>query len=122
MFFDDNQNENKDKQEIRRLQEEVKRFKSHACLLAISTIVGLIICVLTAISNGAHNQKFFFCSFGDATFSLGILWFWINIFYLFVGAPSTKELHSKLICIYAAIIVLLSIVTMIVFYKVMLPY
>lgn len=122
MFYDDNQNESKDKQEIRRLKDEVKRFKSHACLLAISTIVGLIICVLIAVSNGAYNQNFFFCSFGDAAFSLGILWFWINVFYLFIGAPSTKELHSKLTCIYAAIIVLLTIVTMFLFYKVILPY
>lgn len=122
LYYDDPSNESKERQEINRLKEEVKRFRSHAILLAASNISGLIICIDIAVSNGAYSQKFFLFSFGDVAFSLGIIWFWINAAYLFIGAPSTRELNSKLTCICASIIVLLSLATMFLFYRVILPY
>lgn len=122
MLLDDNSNESKDKQEIKRLKEEAKRFRSHACLLASSNIVGLIICISIAVSNGAYSQKYFLGSFGEVAFSLGTIWFWINISYLVLGASSTKEIHSKTTCICAAIIVLLSFLTELLFAKVILPF
>lgn len=122
LYYDDPSNESKERQEINRLKEEVKRLRSHAILLAASNISGLIICIGIAVSNGAYSQKFFLFSFGDVAFSLGIIWFWINAAYLFIGASSTKELNSKLTCICASIIVLLSLATMFLFYRVILPY
>lgn len=122
LYYDDPSNESKERQEINRLKEEVKRLRSHAILLAASNISGLIICIGIAVSNGAYSQKFFLFSFGDVAFSLGIICFWINAAYLFIGAPSTKELNSKLTCICASIIVLLSLATMFLFYRVILPY
>lgn len=122
LYYDDPSNESKERQEINRLKEEVKRLRSHAILLAASNISGLIICIGIAVSNGAYSQKFFLFSFGDVAFSLGIIWFWINAAYLFIGALSTKELKSKLTCICASIIVLLSLATMFLFYRVILPY
>lgn len=122
LYYDDPSNESKERQEINRLKEEVKRLRSHAILLAASNISGLIICIGIAVSNGAYSQKFFLFSFGDVAFSLGIILFWINAAYLFIGAPSTKELNSKLTCICASIIVLLSLATMFLFYRVILPY
>lgn len=122
LYYDDPSNESKERQEINRLKKECKRLRSHAILLAASNISGLIICIGIAASNGAYSQKFFLFSFGDVAFSLGIIWFWINAAYLFIGAPSTKELNSKLTCICASIIVLLSLATMFLFYRVILPY